>query len=66
MKIFLDTNVLVAAYATQGSCSELLKRCIIRMAHNALLNAECFNFLYALHISFNYFNLFNKNCPHYP
>jgi uncharacterized protein len=28
MKVFFDTNVLVAAYATHGSCNELLNHCI--------------------------------------
>lgn len=30
MKIFFDTNVLVAAYATHGSCNELLNHCVAR------------------------------------
>jgi putative PIN family toxin of toxin-antitoxin system len=28
MKVFFDTNVLVAAYATHGACNELLNYCI--------------------------------------
>jgi putative PIN family toxin of toxin-antitoxin system len=30
MKVFFDTNVLVAAYATHGACNELLNYCIAR------------------------------------
>jgi putative PIN family toxin of toxin-antitoxin system len=30
MKVFFDTNVLVAAYATHGACNELLYHCIAR------------------------------------
>lgn len=30
MKVFFDTNVLVAAYATHGACNELLNHCIAR------------------------------------
>jgi len=30
MKILIDTNVLVAAYATHGVCNELLNHCIAR------------------------------------
>jgi putative PIN family toxin of toxin-antitoxin system len=29
MKVFFDTNVLVAAYATHGSCNDLLNHCIV-------------------------------------
>jgi putative PIN family toxin of toxin-antitoxin system len=30
MKVFFDTNVLVAAYATHGACNELLNHCVAR------------------------------------
>jgi uncharacterized protein len=30
VKVFFDTNVLVAAYATHGACNELLNHCIGR------------------------------------
>ena len=30
MKVFFDTNVLIAAYATHGACNELLNHCIAR------------------------------------
>ena len=30
MKVFFDTNVLVAAYATHGTCNELLNHCLAR------------------------------------
>jgi putative PIN family toxin of toxin-antitoxin system len=30
VKVFFDTNVLVAAYATHGACNELLNHCIAR------------------------------------
>lgn len=32
MKVFFDTNVLIAAYATHGACDELLNHCIGRHA----------------------------------
>ena len=30
MKVFFDTNVLIAAFATHGACNELLNHCIAR------------------------------------
>lgn len=30
MKVFFDTNVLIAAFATHGACNELLTHCIAR------------------------------------
>ena len=30
MKVFFDTNVLIAAFATHGACNELLNHCISR------------------------------------
>lgn len=30
MKVFFDTNVLIAAFATHGACNELLSHCIAR------------------------------------
>jgi putative PIN family toxin of toxin-antitoxin system len=37
MKVFFDTNVLVAAYATHGACNELLNHCI---AHHAIYTSD--------------------------
>jgi putative PIN family toxin of toxin-antitoxin system len=37
MKVFFDTNVLVAAYATHGACNELLNHCI---AHHAMYTSD--------------------------
>jgi putative PIN family toxin of toxin-antitoxin system len=37
MKVFFDTNVLVAAYATHGACNELLNHCI---AHHAIYTSN--------------------------
>jgi predicted nucleic acid-binding protein len=30
MKVLFDTNVLVAAYATQGSCHDLVNHCFVQ------------------------------------
>lgn len=42
MRVFLDTNVWVAALATRGLCAELLEQCLARHAvlTSALLRAE--------------------------
>lgn len=37
MKVFFDTNVLVAAYATHGSCNDLLNHCL---AHHTVYVSE--------------------------
>lgn len=37
MKVFFDTNVLVAAYATHGACNELLNHCI---AHHVIIISD--------------------------
>jgi len=37
MKVFFDTNVFVAAYATHGACNELVSHCI---AHHIIYTSD--------------------------
>lgn len=41
MKVVLDTNVLVAAFITHGSCNELLEHCAVR--HEIVLSRPILN-----------------------
>jgi uncharacterized protein len=54
VKVFFDTNVLVAAYATHGACNELLNYCIARHSlytSNFVLDELAEKLLYRIKLS---------------